>query len=134
MRNAGQNLRLLGLASVVLALPCLMAATSPNARSAQDPQRPDTYDSNSGVPAEKPAASTPTAADRAAAQKIRKSITADKSLSAEGRQVKVTSQGGKVTLQGTAKSEAERTSIFTKAADAVGGTNVVNNITVSSPK
>jgi osmotically-inducible protein OsmY len=134
MRNAGQNLRLLGLASVVLALLCLMAATSPTARSAQDPQRPDTYDSNSGVPAEKPAGSAPTAADRATAQKIRKAIAADKSLSAEGRQVKVTSQGGKVTLQGTAKSEAERTSIFTKAADAAGGTNVVNNITVSSPK
>jgi osmotically-inducible protein OsmY len=86
------------------------------------------------VPAEKPAGSAPTAADRATAQKIRKAIAADKSLSAEGRQVKVTSQGGKVTLQGTAKSEAERTSIFTKAADAAGGTNVVNNITVSSPK
>jgi osmotically-inducible protein OsmY len=45
----------------------------------------------------------------------------------------VTTQGGKVTLQGAAQSEAERTSIFTKAADVAGGTNVVNNITVSAP-
>jgi osmotically-inducible protein OsmY len=84
------------------------------------------------VPAEKPAKPTP-AADRALSQKISKAIAADKSLSAQGRRVKVTTQGGKVTLQGAAQSEAERTSIFTKAADVAGGTNVVNNITVSAP-
>ena len=67
-------------------------------------------------------------------QKIRKAIAADKSISSEGRRVMVAAQGGKVTLQGTAKSEAERTSIFTKAADVAGGTNVINNITISSQK
>ena len=97
---------------------------------AQDPRQPDSYNSSSGVPAEKPANPVPTAADRATTQKIHKAIAADKSLSAEGRRVKVMTQGGKVTLQGTAPSEAERTSIFTKAADVAGGANVVNNITV----
>ena len=67
-------------------------------------------------------------------QKIRKAIAADKSISPEGRRVKVATQGGKVTLQGGAPTEAERTSIFTKAADVAGGTNVVNNITISAQK
>jgi osmotically-inducible protein OsmY len=98
----------------------------------QDPQQPDSYNSNSGVPAEKPAKSTPTAADRTMNEKIRKAIAADKSLSAAGRRVKISTQAGKVTLQGTVGSEAERTSIFTKAADVAGGTNVVNNIAVST--
>ena len=131
MRNVGRDLRSsLGFALVVVALLCFMTRTSSAALATQDPQRPDTYDSNSGVPANQPANATPTAADRATVQKIRKAIAADKSISAEGRRVKVTAQSGKVTLQGAAKSEAERTSIFTKAADVVGGTNVVNNITV----
>jgi osmotically-inducible protein OsmY len=106
--------------------------SSPSATASQDPQQPDSYNSASGVPPEKPAKPTP-AADRALSQKISKAIAADKSLSAQGRRVKVTTQGGKVTLQGAAQSEAERTSIFTKAADVAGGTNVVNNITVSAP-
>jgi osmotically-inducible protein OsmY len=67
-------------------------------------------------------------------QKIHKAIATDKSLSAEGRRVKVTTLGGKVTLQGAAQSEAERTSIFTKAAEIAGGTNVVNNIAVSAQR
>jgi hyperosmotically inducible periplasmic protein len=118
---------------LTLALVCGLAATSSLEAASQDPQRPDSYDSSSGVPAEKPAKATPTAADRAMTQKIDKAIAADKSLSAQGRRVKVTTQDGKVTLQGSAQSEAERTSLFTKAADVAGGSNVVNNITVSAP-
>jgi hyperosmotically inducible protein len=116
------------------ALSGALACVSSNVSAAvQDPQRPDSYDSASGVPAEKPAKTAPTAADQAMTQKIRKAIAADKSLSADGRRVKVTAQGGKVTLDGKAQSEAERTSIFTKAADVAGGTSVVNNISVSAP-
>ena len=63
-------------------------------------------------------------------QKIRKAIATDKSISPEGRRVKVTTQGGKVTLQGSALQRRERTSIFTKAADVAGGANVANNITI----
>ena len=134
MRNATQDFRRVGFASFVFAVICTMSLTLTAAKAAQDPRQPDSYNSASGVPAEKPANPAPTAADRAITQKIRKAIAADKSLSTDGRRVKVTTQGGKVTLQGAARSEAERTSIFTKAADAAGGTNVVNNITVSAPR
>ena len=116
-----------------LALISALCITSPIAAGSQDPQRPDSYDSSSGVPAERPKA-TPTDADRAMSQRIRKALAADKSISADGRRVKVTTQDGKVTLQGAAQSEAERTSIFKKAADVAGGTNVVNNIAVSARK
>src|SRR6201995_848433 len=112
-------------AIVALALVCVAVTLPSVAAASPDPQQPDSYNSSSGVPAEKPKAN-PTAADRAMTQKIQKAIAADKSLSAEGRRVKVTTQAGKVTLQGAAQSEAERTSIFTKAADIAGGTNVVN--------
>lgn len=133
MRNARPPLQQIVGAIFGLALICALCVTSSSAIGSQDPQRPDSYDSSSGVPAEKPKA-TPTTADRAMAQKIRKAIAADKSLSVGGHRVKVMTQDGKVILQGVAQSEAERTSIFTKAADVAGGTNVVNNITVSAQK
>ncbi|HEY2822419.1 MAG TPA: BON domain-containing protein [Candidatus Acidoferrum sp.] len=133
MRNARAQFQRITWAIFALALICSLYVTSLSAAGSQDPQRPDSYDSSSGVPAEKPKA-TPTAADRTMSQKIRKAIAADKSLSTDGHRVKVTTQDGKVTLQGAVRSEAERTSIFTKAADVAGGTNVANNITVSAQK
>ena len=117
-----------------VALSGALALTQDVAAASQDPQQPDSYNSASRVPAEKPAKSALTAADRAMTQKIRKAIAEDKSISVEGRHVKITTQDGKVTLAGVVRSEAERTSIFTKAADAAGGTNVVNNLTVPPQK
>jgi hyperosmotically inducible periplasmic protein len=125
-----RSLRQLILIAAGFALVYAFELTKPALAGAQDPQQPDSYNSASGVPPEKPVAA-PMAVDRAMTQRIRKAIAADKSLSADGRRVKVTTQSGKVTLQGAAQSEAERTSIFTKAADVAGGTNVVNNIKVS---
>jgi hypothetical protein len=131
MRNTTQKLWRSICLAATFAIGCVFCLAAPTPAAAQDPQHPDSYDSASGVPAEKPA-TAPTAADRTMTQKIRKAINADKSLSAEARRVKVTTQSGKVTLQGAAQSEAERTSIFTKAADVAGGANVVNNVTVSN--
>lgn len=133
MRSAQRRLETYVLTASILAFACALSFAPSRAAARQDPQQPDTYNSASGVPAEKPAKPTPTAADRATTQKISKAIAADKSLSAQGRRVKVTTQGGKVTLQGSAQSEAERTSIFTKAADVASGTNVINSITVAAP-
>jgi hyperosmotically inducible protein len=134
MRNAAQQFRQLILVAMTSAFIFAFGLMAPAPARAQDPRQPDSYNNASGVPAEKPANPAPTTADRAMTQKIRKAIAADKSISSEGRRVMVAAQGGKVTLQGTAKSEAERTSIFTKAADVAGGTNVINNITISSQK
>jgi hyperosmotically inducible protein len=132
MRNATRQFRRLIVVAATSTFICVFGLMTPASASAQDPRQPDSYNNASGVPAEKPANPAPTAADRAMTQKIRKAIAADKSISPEGRRVKVATQGGKVTLQGTTPSEAERTSIFTKAADVAGGTNVANNVTVST--
>jgi hypothetical protein len=134
MRTRIGGFRRFASGGVTAALICLAGFANPRLASAlQDPRQPDSYNSTSGVPENKPAAA-PTAADRTMTQKIHKAIATDKSLSAEGRRVKVTTLGGKVTLQGAAQSEAERTSIFTKAAEIAGGTNVVNNIAVSAQR
>ena len=130
VKNEIRNVRRLLLVATAFALVWAFGLTQAAAASTQDPRQPDSYNSNSGVPAERPVAE-PSAADSAMSQKIRKAIAADKSLSGDGRRVKVTTKGGKVTLQGAARSEAERTAIFTKAAGIAGGANVVNNIKIS---
>jgi osmotically-inducible protein OsmY len=120
---------------IIAACALFAILSGSTAFASQDPQQPDSYNSSTPVPPEKPAKPANAAADRALTQKIRKAIADDKSLSANGRRVKVTTQAGKVTLQGSAASEAERTNIFTKAADVAGSGNVSNSIKVpSSPQ
>jgi len=75
-----------------------------------------------------------TSSDRAIAQKIRKAIYADKSLSAYAHHIKIVAQDGKVTLQGSVRSVGERNNIFTKAAAVAGDGNVMNKIEVTPSK
>jgi osmotically-inducible protein OsmY len=74
------------------------------------------------------------AADRALMQKIRQSIVADKSLSTYAHNTKVIAQGGKVTLKGPVRSEAEKQSIEQKATEIAGAGNVTNEITIQPAK
>ena len=62
-----------------------------------------------------------TAEDRELAQKIRKSIVDDKSLSTYGHNVKVIVRNGMVTLKGPVQSEDEKKNIGAKAAEVAGG-------------
>jgi hyperosmotically inducible protein len=73
-----------------------------------------------------------TPADRELAQKIRKSIVDDKSLSTYGHNVKVIVRNGIVSLKGPVKSEDEKKSIGAKAADVAGADKVQNELTVKS--
>ena len=74
-----------------------------------------------------------TAADRELAQKIRKSIVDDKSLSTYGHNVKVIVRNGMVTLKGPVQSADEKKNIGAKAADVAGGADKVqNDLTVKS--
>jgi osmotically-inducible protein OsmY len=73
------------------------------------------------------------AADRELAQKIRKSIVDDKSLSTYGHNVKVIVRSGMVTLKGPVQSEDEKKNIGAKAAEVAGGADKVqNDLTVKS--
>lgn len=71
-------------------------------------------------------------ADRELAQKIRQSITNDKSLSTDAHNVKVIVRNGKVILKGPVQTEEEKKSILDKATDLAGGDNVTNKLTVKS--
>lgn len=64
-------------------------------------------------------------------RQIRRAIVADKDLSTYAHNVKIVTAGGKVTLKGPVKSEAEKTSVAAKAAEVVGAANVSNQVSVT---
>ena len=65
--------------------------------------------------------------DRELTKKIRQSIVADKSLSTYGHNVKIIAENGMVTLKGPVKSDEEKSTIASKAAEAAGGQDKVTN-------
>ena len=68
-----------------------------------------------------------TAADRATTAKVRKAIVEDKGLSTYAHNVKIITMNGQVTLKGPVKSEEEKQTIASKAAEVAGGPDKVNN-------
>jgi osmotically-inducible protein OsmY len=72
------------------------------------------------------------ASDRDLAQQVRKAIVADKSLSTYAHNVKVIVQNGKVTLKGPVRSDDERRTVASKAAEIAGAGNVTNDLSVKS--
>ena len=68
--------------------------------------------------------------DRELAQKIRRAIVEDKSLSAYAHNVKVIARNGTVTLKGPVHSEEEKSTIESKAAGIAGRENVKNELSV----
>jgi osmotically-inducible protein OsmY len=73
-------------------------------------------------------------ADRQITKKIRMSIHEDKSISVYAHNIKVISQGGKVTLRGPVRTEEEKNSIGMKAAAVAGDGNVENQLDVVPAK
>ena len=74
------------------------------------------------------------AADRDLTAKIRKSVMADKDLSAYAHNIKIISQDGMVTLKGPVRSDHEITLLVTKAATVTSsGDKVVNQLSVQPP-
>jgi len=113
----------------VAALSFTGASLSTQARPAQQP------DNTAANKQQAPTADQQkeTAADRELAQKIRKSIVDDKSLSMYGHNVKVIVRSGMVTLKGPVQSEDEKKNIGAKAAEVAGGADKVqNDLTVKS--
>ena len=72
--------------------------------------------------------------DRAITQKIRKAIHHDKSLSTYGRNIKILTQDGKVTLRGPVRSEEEKGNLAAKAVSVAGQENVSNQLEVAPSK
>jgi len=68
--------------------------------------------------------------DREITRQIRRSITADKSLSVYAHNVKVITQDGQVTLKGPVRSDDEKKAIESKAAEVAGEGKVTSNLVV----
>lgn len=75
------------------------------------------------------------AEDRRMTQTIRQAVVRDGTLSMHGRNIKIISQNGFVTLRGLVRNEEEKRSIEAKAVAVAGAGNVSNGLTVqaSSP-
>jgi osmotically-inducible protein OsmY len=74
------------------------------------------------------------ATDREIAAKIRKAIVDDKTLSTYAHNIKVVVQGGKVTLKGPVRTDAEKTAVAAKAGEIAGAANVTDNLTIAPEK
>ena len=70
------------------------------------------------------------AAERNITAAIRRAVVADKALSFTAKNVKIITNGTKVTLRGPVKSDAERTAIETSAKQTSGVTEVDNQLEV----
>jgi hyperosmotically inducible periplasmic protein len=72
--------------------------------------------------------------DRMLTKKIRQAIIADKSLSTYAHNVKIIAKNGSVILKGPVKSDEEKQSIASKAAEIAGGPDkITNQLTVTQP-
>jgi hyperosmotically inducible periplasmic protein len=71
-------------------------------------------------------------ADRTISQNIRQAVVADDSVSTNGKNVKIITVDGMVTLRGPVKSEKEKTNIGAKAQQVAGVKSVDNQLEVAS--
>jgi osmotically-inducible protein OsmY len=71
-------------------------------------------------------------ADRTISQNLRQAITADDSLSTNGKNVKIITIDGTVTLRGPVRSEKEKTVIGAKAQQIAGVKNVDNQLEITN--
>ena len=72
------------------------------------------------------------ASDREIAQKIRRALMADKTLSTYD--VKIVAQNGQVTLKGPVRTDDEKKSVEAKATEVAGAGRVTNEITIAPTK
>jgi hyperosmotically inducible protein len=122
----------LPLASLVLA-GSLMAESIPEY---QDPQPPAPDNTKKNKDQTSPTADQQkmNASDLEITQAIRKAINEDKSLSTYAHNIKIITQGGKVTLRGPVRSEDEKNNLEAKAVAEAGKENVTNQLEIAPPK
>lgn len=70
--------------------------------------------------------------DRTITQNVRQAVTADDSISTNGKNVKIVTVDGTVTLRGPVKSEQEKTNIAAKAQQIAGVKQVDNQLEIAN--
>ncbi len=113
------------------ALPLALALAVAGPSLAQTEASPDNTKLNRS---EQPTADQQTNAqrDRELTRRIRRAIASDKQLSTNAHNVKVITQGGKVTLKGPVRSPEEKQAVEAKAAAIAGQGNVISDIRIAS--
>jgi hyperosmotically inducible periplasmic protein len=71
-------------------------------------------------------------ADRTISQNVRQAVVADDSVSTNGKNVKIITIDGTVTLRGPVKTEQEKTNIGAKAQQVAGVTRVDNQLEIAN--
>jgi hyperosmotically inducible protein len=71
-------------------------------------------------------------ADRTVSQNVRQAVVADDSVSTNGKNVKIITIDGTVTLRGPVKSEKEKTNIGAKAQQVAGVKRVDNQLEIAN--
>lgn len=71
-------------------------------------------------------------ADRTISQNIRQAVVADDSVSTNGKNVKIITADGVVTLRGPVKSDQEKTNIGAKAQQVAGVKSVDNQLEIAN--
>jgi hyperosmotically inducible periplasmic protein len=129
----------IGVELIILGACLALGASIPASTTHQDAQQPaadnsktNRRDQNSTTPTADQQKMNP--ADRDLTKKIRASVNSDKSLSTYAHNIKIISQGGKVTLRGPVRSADEKAAIEAKASEIAGGGNVTNLLEVAPPK
>jgi len=119
MKNSFMKLAASAALAVLCSVPLAVAQASPQSapdNSQQNQNHAKTADSQPN-----------TAADRATTAKVRKAIMEDKGLSTYAHNVKIITMNGQITLKGPVKSEEEKQTIASKAAEVAGSPDKVNN-------
>ena len=70
--------------------------------------------------------------DRTITQNVRQAVTTDDSISTNGKNVKIITVDGTVTLRGPVKSEQEKTNIAAKAQQIAGVKKVDNQLEIAN--
>lgn len=126
------NIRHSGLAGVILAsllvAPSFAMQTPPPSAPSSDNTKVNKQDRSKSEPTADQGKNA--SSDRETMRKIRRAVVADKSLSTYAHNIKIISQGGKVTLKGPVHTEDEKKAIEAKAMEVAGAGNVTNEITV----
>jgi hyperosmotically inducible periplasmic protein len=121
---------LLALGSLALSAS-LMAALAPRRQDAAAPDNTNLNEDQTSPTADQQKMNP---SDRALTQRIRKAIHDDKGLSSYGRNIKIFTQHGKVTLRGPVRSEEEKGNLEAKAVSVAGQENVSNQLEVARSK
>jgi hyperosmotically inducible periplasmic protein len=124
------------LSSALLLAISLLAGNAAIAKVPHDPQQQPAPDNTKANKDSSPTADQQSSdpADREITKKIRKAIHQDTSISTYAHNIKVITQGGKVTLKGPVRSEEEKASIASKAETVAGAGNVTNQLEVVPAK